>query len=323
VTALEDLVEGQVAGDPMSRRRWLRHSLRHLTRQLVRQGLAVSPSTVRRLLRERGYSLRANRKRLTGPPHPDRDRQFRHIASQRQRFAAAGWPVISVDAKKKELLGNFKNAGRLWCRRAEEVNAHDFRQDAAGRACPYGVYDLRHDRGDIYVGLAAETAEFAVDAIRRWWRDRGRRRYPGAQHLLVLCDAGGSNSCTRRLWKLQVQEKLADGEGLAVTVCHYPTGASKWNPVEHRLFSYVSINWAGVPLRSLGVMLACIRGTRTAAGLRVGATVLRKHYRDGIRVTDRQLRGLNITPHGVCPGWNYTIRPRAETRESKPAESTD
>jgi hypothetical protein len=296
----------------MGRQRWLRHSVRHLAAVLRRQGLEVSATTVWELLRQRGYSLRANRKRFTGPPHPDRDRQFEHIARQRQRFAQAGWPVISVDAKKKELIGNFRNAGRVWRRQPDEVNAHDFLTDAVARAVPYGVYDPRHDRGYVYVGLAAETAEFAVDAIRRWWQDRGAGLYPGAAELLILCDAGGGNSCSRRLWKQQLQEKLADGCGLAVTVCHYPAGASKWNPVEHRLFSYISINWAGVPLRSLALMLAYLRGTRTEAGLSVEAFVLRKRYRSGIKVTDEQMRALNIIKHEVCPRWNYTIRPRAD-----------
>lgn len=298
----------------MNHRRWLRHSLPYLTRQLRRQGFRLSQTTVRELLRSRGYTLKANRKRFTGPPHPDRDRQFQYIAQQRQRFATAGWPVISVDTKKKELLGNFKNDGRLWLEEAEEVNCHDFRRDAVGRAVPYGIYDLRHDRGYVYVGLAAETAEFAVDAIRRWWCERGQGLYPNVSQLLILCDGGGGNSCTRRLWKLALQEKLADGEGLTVTVCHYPTGASKWNPVEHRLFSYISLNWAGIPLRSLRLLLACIRGTRTETGLRIEAFVLRKKYREGIRVTKQQMQALNISTHEVCPSWNYTIRPRKVTQ---------
>jgi hypothetical protein len=318
---LEDLIREQTAGNPMNHHRWLRHSLAYLTQQLRRRGFAVSQTTVRQLLRERGYTLKTNRKRFTGPPHPDRDRQFQYLAQQRQQFATAGWPVISVDAKKKELLGNFQNAGRLWRPEAEEVNAHDFRKDAVGRAAPYGIYDLRHDRGYVYVGLAAETAEFAVDAIRRWWCGRGKGLYPGAAQLLILCDAGGSNSCSRRLWKLQIQEKLADGEGLTVTVCHYPTGASKWNPVEHRLFSYVSLNWAGIPLRSLRVLLACLRGTRTETGLRVEAFVLRKKYRDGIQVTEQQMRTLRITRHEVCPTWNYTIKPRMESQQPTSKET--
>jgi Rhodopirellula transposase DDE domain len=262
------------------------------------------------LLRDRGYSLRANRKRFTGPPHPDRDRQFAYIADRRQHFAQAGLPVISVDTKKKELLGNFKNPGRAWCQQAQEVNAHDFLKDAVGRAVPYGVYDPRHDRGYVYVGLAAETAEFAVDAIDRWWRSRGGLLYPGAAALLILCDAGGGNSCSRRLWKAQLGQQLADGCGLSVSVCHYPTGASKWNPVEHRLFSHLSANWAGVPLRDLATLLALIRGTRTDSGQYVEAFVLRKRYRQGVAVPDEQMQALNITRHEVCPDWNYTIRPR-------------
>jgi hypothetical protein len=291
-------------------RPWVRHSVAYLTEQLRRRGYDVSPTTVYRLLDDLGYALRANRKRFTGPPHPDRDRQFEYIARQRQRFAILGCPVISADSKKKELLGNFKNPGRVWCRQPAEVNAHDFRDDALGRAVPYGVYDTRRDRGYVYVGLSADTAEFAVDAIARWWRQEGRRLYPGADELLILCDAGGSNSCRARLWTQQVQEKLADRWGLWVTVCHYPRGASKWDPVEHRLFSRISVNWAGQPLRTVDTLLACIRGTTTDSGAAVHATLLRGTYEQGIRVPDAEVQTWRLRRHDVCPGWNYTIKPR-------------
>jgi hypothetical protein len=307
---LRALVEEQTAGSPVDGRKWVRHSVARLTELLQRQGHDVSPTTVYRLLHDLDFSLKANRKRFTGPPHPDRDQQFASIASQRQRFAILGCPVISVDAKKKELLGNFKNPGRMWCAQAEEVNAHDFRDDALGRAAPYGLYDIRADRGYVYVGLSADTAELAVDAIARWYCDEGRWLYPDADELLILCDAGGSNSCRTRLWKQQIQEKLADRWGLWVTVCHYPRGASKWNPADHRLFSRISINWAGKPLRTLKTFLSCIRGTRTEAGFAVKATVMRKTYQEGIRISDEEVQTWRLKRHSICPNWNYTIKPR-------------
>jgi hypothetical protein len=307
---LRELVEGEVAGSPADGRKWVRHSVAYLTERLARRGYDVSPATVYRLLSDLGYSPKANRKRFTGPPHPDRDRQFAYIARQRQRFAILGDPAISVDSKKKELIGNFQNPGRVWCRRAAEVNAHDFRDDALARAVPYGVYDTRRDRGYVYVGLSADTAAFAVDAVARWWRDEGRRQYPDALELLILCDAGGSNGCRGRLWKQQVQEKLADRWGLWVTVCHYPRGASKWDPVEHRLFSRISVNWAGQPLRTVETLLACIRGTTTANGAPVRATLLPGTYEHGVRVSDAEVRSWRLRRHEVCPDWNYTIKPR-------------
>ncbi len=308
--ALRALVEGQTAGSPVDGRKWVRHGVAYLAEQLGQQGYAVSATTVYRLLGALGYSLKANRQRFTGPPHPDRDRQFDYIARQRQRFAILGYPVISVDSKKKELLGNFQNPGRVWCRRPLEVNAHDFRDDALGRAVPYGVYDTRQDRGYVYVGLSADTAEFAVDAVAHWWRSEGRRQYPDADELLILCDAGGSNSCRARLGKQQLQEELADRWGLWVTVCHYPRGASKWDPVEHRLFSRISINWAGQPLRTLDTLLACIRGTTTDNGTAVKATLLRGTYEHGIQVSDAEVQTWRLRRHEVCPDWNYTIKPR-------------
>ena len=307
---MRQLVREQTAGSPASDRKWVRHSVAYVSRQLQQQGYDISPTTVYRLLDDLGYSLKANRKRFTGPAHPDRDQQFEYIANQQRRFGILGCPVISVDAKHKELMGNFRNPGRVWCRHAEEVNAHDFLDDASGRVVPYGVYEPRRDRGHVYVGLSAATAAFAVDALSRWWRDEGRRSYPDADALLLLCDAGGCNSCRGRLWKQQLQEKLADRWGLWVTVCHYPRGASKWNPVEHRLFSRISINWAGKPLRSLATVLACIRGTKTEAGSAVRATVLPGTYATGIRVSDAEMETLRLQRHSVCPQWNYTIKPR-------------
>lgn len=304
------LIKEETGGDPMSKDKWVRLSLKRLSQLLQTQGHTLDPVTVRRLLRKWRYSLKGNRKRYTGPPHPDRDKQFRYISRQRRRFVRAGWPVISVDTKKKELIGNFKNAGQSWCLEAEEVNCHDFLQDAVGRAAPYGIYVPEQDRGYVYASLSADTPEFAVDAIKTWWRTSGRRRFAEADNLLILADAGGSNGCRPRLWKLQLQQELANRYGLTVTVCHYPRGASKWNPIEHRLFSYISTNWAGKPLRSLEILLGSIRGTQTETGLRVKATFIGKKYQKGLKVTNQQMAKLQLQRHRTCPDWNYTIRPQ-------------
>lgn len=266
--------------------------------------------TVRRLLGKQGYSLKANHKRFTGPPHPDRDRQFRYIDRVSRWFLATGRPVISVDTKKKELIGNFKNAGRVWCQQAEEVNAHDFRQDALGRAVPYGIYDLTHNQGTVYVGTSAETAQFAVDAIAHWWQDQDRPPFGCEDKLLILCDAGGCNGYRLRLWKWQLQNQLADPFGLAVMVCHYPSGASQWNPIEHRLFSPISLNWAGQPLRSFDTMLGYLRDTTTTTGLTVKAFLFDREYESGLKVSDKQMATLNLIQRPICPQWNYLIKPR-------------
>jgi hypothetical protein len=276
---------------------------------LRQAGHAASHTTVGKLLRASGYSLRVNIKRFTGPAHPERDRQFRYIEALKAEFLAAGLPVISVDTKKKELIGDFKNAGRSWCRHADEVNAHDFKQDASARAVPYGLYVLNQNRGVVFVGTSADTPQFAVDAIARWWLSPGQWDFPKADELLVLCDAGGSNSCRARLWKWQLQQKLADRFGLAVTVCHYPAGASKWNPVEHRLFAFISRNWAGKPLRSLPLMLSYIRGTTTDTGLRVRAQLMGKIYRTKVKVSKQDFQSIQLYRHETCPTWNYTILP--------------
>lgn len=229
----------------------------------------------------------------------------------------AGDPVVSVDTKKKELIGNFKNAGRTWNSKADEVDAHDFPSDAECRSAPYGLYDVAANQGFFSVGISADTPDFAVDSLVRWWRKEGAKRYPKAQRLLVLADSGGSNGTRSRVYKLRLQEKFADAFGIPVTVCHYPTGASKWNPVEHRLFSHVSNNWAGKPLRSLKGMLACIRGTITKTGLKVRALLTRKTYPKGVKVTKEEFAGIEIQRHDVCPAWNYTISPRKRKSDRK------
>ena len=304
------MVEGETAGDPMTGRKWVRSSLRQLSKALRKDGYSIGRMTVRRLLKELNYSLKSNRKEDSGPPHPNRDRQFRYIERMKQLYMAAGHPVISVDAKKKELIGNFKNPGQAWCRQAEIVNVHDFRHDAEGRAVPYGIYDLTHNEGYVAVGISADTSEFAVDAICMWWEAENRPSFLNENKLLILSDAGGSDGCRFRLWKKQLQEQLADRLGIEVMVCHYPTGTSKWNPIEHRLFSHISLNWAGRPLRSFETMLAFIRGTTTKAGLRVTASLLDRVYQRGIKVSDQEMKALNLQRRSICPDWNYVIKPR-------------
>jgi Rhodopirellula transposase DDE domain len=311
VTALQEVVAPETAGDPMSERKWVRRSLRWVSARLAARGQVASPPTVRRLLDGLGYALHGNVKRLEArAQHPERDTQFAYIAAQRRTFQAAGWPIVSVDTKKKELLGNFKNAGRAWGQAATAVNVHDFPQDALGRAVPYGIYDVTRNRGAVYVGESADTPAFAVEAIARWWEDEGRAAYPEAPHLLLLADAGGSNGCRPRRWKEQLQARLSDRLGLVVTVCHYPTGCSKWNPIEHRLFGPISVNWAGQPLRCWETLLGYLRGTTTTTGLAVRAARLPGTYAPGQRVSKAVMNTLNLERHATCPVWNYTLRPR-------------
>src|SRR5919205_460447 len=247
VSALLELVAPHTAGDPMSAQKWLNCRLSDIRQQLKEQGHLVSKPVISRLLRAHGYSLRANVKQAAGKQHPERDQQFAQIQAQRVAHQQAGQPVISVDTKKKELVGNFKNAGQIWCEQGEVVDAHDFPQDASGRAVPYGIYDLRYNRGTVYIGQSADTPAFAVDNIAHWCATEMRDRYPGATQLMIEADSGGSNSARSRVWKERLQAQVADRFGLSVTVCHYPTGASKWNPIEHRLCSEISKSWAGCP----------------------------------------------------------------------------
>lgn len=301
---------GDTAGDPMGPLKWTRKSTRKASHELKRRKISASPRTVARLLKKQlQFSLKANRKAVAETQHPNRDRQFNYIAQMDQRFAACGAPAISVDSKKKELIGNFYNPGRAWCRHAEKVSDHDFRSAASAIATPYGIYDVRANHGFVIVGTSHDTAEFAVDNIACWLKSSGVRRYPTIKELLIFCDTGGSNGYRCRMWKHAIQERLCDAFGIAVTVCHYPTGASKWNPIEHRLFSYISDNWAGRPLRSLETMLKYIRTTTTQTGLRVCARLSRKKYLTRLKVDDDQMAQINIRRHKVLPDWNYTIYP--------------
>jgi hypothetical protein len=273
-------------------------------------GLLVCPNTVRRLLAELRCALHVNRKSLSGPQSPHRDCQFGYLQHQREQFTRQGLPVVSVDTKKKELVGCFKQAGRVWSQEAPLVNDHDFPSLAKGIAIPRGLYDVQANRGSVLVGTSHDTSEFAVDALVEWWRHQGRQRYPQAGELLILADSGGSNGARCRLWKYALQEKLVDPYGLAITVCHYPTGASKWNPVEHRLFSEMSKHCAGQPFTDYATIVRLIAGTRTRTGLEVNCALSTKHYPTKVKVTDNQMAALDLLRHPVLPEWNYTILPR-------------
>lgn len=308
----------------MSARKWVRRSLRGLSARLTAAGHPVSPPTVGRVLKDLDYTLHGNRKQVEARAgHADRAAQFDYIATQRATFTAAGLPVISIDTKKKELVGNFKNAGRVWSRAATAVNVHDFRSDALGRAVPYGLYDLGHNRGTVAVGTSADTPQFAVEMIAQWWETEGRATYPRATELLLLADGGGSNGYRPRCWKQQLQDRLCDHLGLTVTVCHYPTGCSKWNPVEHRLFGPISLNWAGIPLRTWDTVLHYLQGTTTTTGLTVRAFLHDQVYLTGRTVSDAQMDALNLERHATCPTWNYTLRPRAAPAATPPPASRE
>ncbi len=299
----------ETAGDPMSGLKWTCRTTAKIAAKLQSLGIKVSVRAVAGLLKKMGFSLRVNHKKLCGSSHPDRDAQFARIAELREQRAAEHLPVISVDTKKKELIGVFKNAGAKWDRDPVLVNDHDFRSDADGIAVPYGVYDLQANRGTLFVGTSYDTPWFAVDCVEKWWRSEGKQRYAGADRLAILADGGGSNGSRCRAWKMGLQHRLCDRHGLFVTVAHYPTGASKWNPIEHRFFSELSKNWAGRPLDSHETILKYARPTETCTGLRVRAHLVRRRYEKGIKVTDAQMQELAITKDEALPTWNYTIDP--------------
>ncbi len=304
------MLKHETAGDPITGLKWTRRTTYKIAAELQTLGIQVSPNTVGKLLKAMGYCLRVNHKKLPTGRDPDRDRQFAYIGKLRARHERDGLPIISVDTKKRELIGNFKNPGASWEREPVLVNDHDFPSIASGVAIPYGVYDVPANQGAVFIGVSYDTSEFAVDCLTRWWCWLGKRRYPDATELLVLADAGGSNNPTRRLWKYCLQTKLCDRHGISVTVCHYPTGASKYNPIDHRLFSEISKNWAGKPLTCYQTILNYIRTTQTATGLSVRADLLPRTYVRGLTPTDRQMQDLSIQPHPTVPKWNYTILPR-------------
>ena len=298
-------MEDDTAGDPCGLLKWKHKSLRRLSAALG-PAHPVSPPTVSRLLDTLDYSRKVNHKAVADSS-PHRNEQFEYLQAQKQAFLARGWPVIYVDTKKRELIGLFKHAGTIWCRDPHRVNIYDFRSLAQGIAIPYGLYDAQRNVGFVYVGTSADTAEFAVDALQWWWQTAGHVDYPGVPAVLILADGGGSNGYRLRLWKYALQHHLVNPTGLSVTVCHYPTGASKWNWVEHRLFSPISANWAGEPLTSYENMLQFLRATTTQQGLVVTATVTNIQYQTHIKVSDEQMAALNLTQHLTLPQWNYTI----------------
>lgn len=309
---MEQLLSCEAGADPQKEHKWIRSSAAHLAVQLKELGYTLDQSTVWRLLKRMGYSMRTNIRKRQGYAgnREKRDAQFAHIAEQRQVFVQQKLPVISVDTKKKELIGDFKRSGQSWCKDAEEVNEYDFPSFAICKAVPYGIYDVSKNQGFVYVGTSGNTSEFATDAIARWWEDEGKITYPEAKSILILSDGGGNNGHRVRAWRKYLQEKLSDGQNLTVTVCHYPTRCTRWNPIEGMLFTQISINWSGMPLRTLEMMLAYIRGTTTKKGLTVKAFLQEGVYKTGQKVSKKEMAALAIEHHTVCPEWNYTISPR-------------
>jgi Rhodopirellula transposase DDE domain len=303
----------ETAGDPMSGLKWTRKTTEKIASELNSLAIRVSPNTVARLLKQMNFSLRVNHKKLSSGSRTDqneRNEQFVYIGKLKERFARAGNPIVSVDTKKKELVGNFKNPGTAWNQLPVLVKDHDFRSEAIGMAVPYSIYDVSANTGTVYVGMSSDTAEFAVDSIEKWWRSEGRHSYPNADRILILADSGGSNGARNRAWKSNLQEKICDRHKIAVTVSHYPTAASKWNPVEHRLLSEISKNWAGRPLDSYETILKYIRTTTTTTGLAVKAHLVRKTYETGTKISDDEMAALSLHPHRTQPHRNYTLRPR-------------
>jgi hypothetical protein len=314
VDALEALIDEQTRGDPESPLRWTCMSTRAIARELDRQSHSLSHTKAAQILHDLGYSLQSNRKTEEGQDHPDRDAQFRHISAAVKRYLRQGLPVISVDTKKKELIGNYHNAGRQWRpgKDPQKVQGHDFPSPDVPRAYPYGIYDLGRNAGFVNIGTDHDTGAFAVASIRGWWRHEGRRLYPQADKLLITADGGGSNGWRLRLWKLELQ-KLADQTGLSLCVCHFPPGTSKWNKIEHRLFSFISSNWRGEPLRDYETIVNLIARTTTAKGLKVTCRLDRRKYPTGRKITDEEMKQINIERNKFHGEWNYVIKPRAKT----------
>jgi hypothetical protein len=310
--ALEAMIDSQTRGDPQSPLRWICKSTRAIARELSRKKHPISHVKVAQILHDLNYSLQSNRKTEEGADHPDRDAQFRHINAAVKKCLAQGSPVISVDTKKKELIGNYDNAGQQWlaAKQPTKVQGHDFPGPEVPRAFPYGIYDLGRNAGFVNVGTDHDTGEFAVASIRGWWRSEGRRIYPKAASILITADGGGSNGSRLRLWKLELQ-KLADQTGLAISVCHFPPGTSKWNKVEHRLFSFITSNWRGEPLRDYETIVNLIAKTTTAKGLKVKCRLDRRKYPTGRRVSDEEMERVNVERNRFHGDWNYVIRPRA------------
>lgn len=307
-------MEYETAGDPISGCKWTRKTTLKIAQQLKRTGIRVSANTVGKLLKQMDFSLRVNLKTLESglskPPDPrERDLQFRYIRSQIHCYTAQGMPVISVDTKSRELMGPFHKSGRRWTQYPIKVFDHDFPSDSQGIALPYGIYDLSRNEGFVCVGTSRDTSEFAVDSIRTWWLQAGSSHYPYADRLLILADCGGSNGYRTRLWKHQLHIAFCNRFGLQVKVCHYPPGSSKWNPIEHRMFSFISNNWAAHPLHDYETALKFIRTTKTTAGLKIRASLNKKHYEKGKKVSDQEMQRIALKRYTLRPNWNYSISP--------------
>ena len=310
VKSLESILSETTAGDPMSAIHWTCKSTRAIAETLKKMGHEVSSSTVHRLLVEMGYSLQSNRKSLSRVEAPDRDKQFGIINRKIKKFLGEGLPVISVDTKKKELVGKFANKGPCWCPKGEPVlvEDHDFASRSKGKAVPYGTYDIGKDEGFVNIGISSDTADFAVNSILRWWQEFGERNYPQAHQILICADGGGSNSSRSRLWKYNLQ-RFSDRTGLEVLVCHYPPGTSKWNKIEHRMFSYISSHWRGRPLESYEAIIQLIGSTTTKTGLKIKAKLDKRKYVTGKKVSDEEFDSINLIKNRILPKWNYSILP--------------
>ncbi|MHC4106184.1 MAG: ISAzo13 family transposase [Planctomycetota bacterium] len=314
IEAIAAIMEHETAGDPVSGCKWTRKTTAKIAQQLKRIRIRVSAKTVGRLLKQMKFSLRMNLKSLESglrnPPDPrQRDQQFRYIQNQIRTYSAQGLPVISVDTKSRELIGAFHQSGRRWSQEPIEVFDHDFPSDSKGIALPYGIYDISRNEGFVCVGTSRDTSQFAVDSIRMWWLKAGSSHYPDADRLLILADCGGSNGYRTRLWKQQLQVTFCNHFSLEVKVCHYPPGSSKWNPIEHRMFSFISSNWVGQPLLNYETVLKFIRTTKTSAGLKIRAILNKKQYLKGIKISDRQMKDIALKRFTLRPNWNYSICP--------------
>lgn len=298
------------AGDPINGLKWTRKTTKKIAEALKTMGIHLGRNTVGRLLKEIDFRLRVNHKKRSTASPPQRDKQFRRIKRMRNTFARKGDPIVSIDSKKKELVGNFSNAGAAWKHKAIETWDHDFRSLALGIAIPYGLYDPVRNRGYVVVGTSKETPEFAVDCLVNWWRLEGQKHYPNSKRLLILADGGGGNASNSRVWRARLQSKFCDRFGIAITVCHYPPGTSKWNPIEHFLFSHISKNWQGEPLDTYEKVLKYIRTTTTETGLKVRAQLNRKTYMKGVSISDEEMESLCIQKYPRLPKWNYNIKPR-------------
>lgn len=308
VKAIEAILDETSAGDPMSRLKWTCKSTRTIAEILRKKGFNISRMGVARILKNQDYSLQANKKMLSGKDHPNRDAQFKHINRLVSSFSKTNDPIISVDTKKKELVGNFKNNGQIWTKSAIEVFDHDFSSYASGKAIPYGTYDVSRNEGFVNIGTSSDTSEFAVNSIWQWWRHFGRKNYPTAQRLFICADGGGSNGSRTRAWKFFLQE-LANRIGIPISVSHYPPGTSKWNKIEHRMFSFISMNWKGKPLENYEAVVKLISATTTKSGLKVKAKLDKKEYKKNIKITDDNFEKINLKFNNKFPKWNYTILP--------------